>query len=100
MRYTNVTMRLNITAKPKSKKEYIKRIEADHYIVAVNEPPVSGKANQSIIKSLSKYFKLPISQIEIVMGEFTKHKVVEISINQDELEKIELSKNPQKNLFN
>ncbi len=74
-------MRIFIKAKPRSKKEYVKKIDDTHYIVAVHEPSDSGKANKAIIKSLAKYFGFPPSQINIVSGETSKNKVVEIFEN-------------------
>lgn len=78
-------MKIFIRAKPKSKREYVKKVDNTHYIVAVKEPPVSGKANQAIIKSLAEYFHKPSSQINILHGETSKQKIIEISLTQEEL---------------
>lgn len=71
-------MRIYAQAKPKSKREYIKKIDDTHYTVAVKESPVSGKANQAIIKALAEYFDKPPSQIHILFGEKSKQKVIQI----------------------
>lgn len=71
-------MKIYITAKPKSKKEYIKKIDDIHYTVAVKELPLLGKANQAIISALAKYFSIPPYKIHILYGEKSKQKVVEI----------------------
>jgi uncharacterized protein len=71
-------MKINIKAKPKSKKEYIKKIDNLHFEVAVHEVPEKDKANRAIIKSLAKYFNRPVSQIFLVSGEKSKHKVIDI----------------------
>lgn len=73
-------MKIYVRAKPKSKKEYIKRINDNHYIVAVHEPPVAGKANQAMIKSLSDYFHKPTSQIFIIKGDTSRQKTIEIPV--------------------
>lgn len=78
-------MRIYIKAKAKSRKEYIKKIDDAHYIAAVKEPPVRGKANQAIIKSLSNYFHKPTSHIYIVNGETSRKKTIEIPITADKL---------------
>lgn len=88
-------MKIYIRVKPKSRNEYIKKVDNTHYTVAVKEPPVSGKANQAIIKSLAEYFDKPSSQIHIISGAASREKVVEIPITNGELEAI----NPQKKLF-
>lgn len=77
-----------IKAKPKSKKEFVKKIDATHYVVAVNEPPVDNKANEAIIKSLANYFNISKSLIVITAGQNTKQKIVEVSLTLEELEKI------------
>lgn len=78
-------MKIFITAKPKSRKEFIKKTDDTHYVVAVNEPPVDGKANKSIIKSLAEYFRKSPSQIYIISGERIKQKVVEVPVSVDEI---------------
>lgn len=79
-------MKVYITAKPKSKKAYIKKLDDSHYTVAVNEPPISGQANKAILKSLAEYFHKPFSQLQIISGEKIKHKVIEIPLSAEDLE--------------
>lgn len=38
-----------VRAKPKSKKKFVKKIDATHYVVAVKEPPVDNKTNGNTI---------------------------------------------------
>ena len=78
-------MKIYITAKVKSKKEYVKKIDNTRYIVAVKDPPVSGKANKAILKSLAEYFDKPISQLFLISGEKSKHKIIEIPLSPEEL---------------
>lgn len=81
-------MKIFIKAKPKSKKELIKKIDATHYVVSVKEPPINNKANDAILKSLAQYFDLPNSSIDIISGKTTKQKIIEIPLSLEELEKI------------
>lgn len=83
-------MKIYISAKTKSRKEYIKKTDDTHYIVAVKEQPVRGKANKAIIKSLSNYFHKPASQIYIVNGEASRKKTIEVPITADELKDIDI----------
>lgn len=71
-------MRIFVTAKPKSKKAYIKKVDNENYIVSVKEPPSEDKANGAIIKALADYFKIPVYQIRIVSGFTGKKKVIEM----------------------
>ena len=46
--------------------------------VRVTAPPVDGKANTALIKLLAKEFKVPKSKVEIVRGETSRDKLVEL----------------------
>lgn len=92
-------MKISVTAKPKSKKEFVKKIGELSYQVAVKEEAKEGKANKAIIESLSEYFKIPKSSIEIISGLASRQKVIEISLNEKGLEEIEDSKILQPKLF-
>lgn len=71
-------MKITITAKPGSKKAYVKKIGEKEYIVSVKEPPVKGLANLAIVSSLSKYFGVPAKYIRITSGYRSKRKIIEI----------------------
>ena len=47
--------------------------------IYIKEPPSKGKANQALIKYLSKILKIPSSSIKLVHGEKSKKKIVSIS---------------------
>ena len=46
--------------------------------LAINAPPVDGKANQAVIEVLSDLFRVPKSSIVIVSGETGRNKVVAV----------------------
>lgn len=79
-------MKIYIKAKPKSKKEYVKKIDDTHYVIAVKEPPVAGKANQAIIKSLAKYFNKSSSQVYLFSGMTSRQKVFAVPLTKEEIE--------------
>ena len=56
LRYVN--MRIHVTAKPGSKKAYVKKVNETHFIVSVTQLPQAGEANEAIIKSLAGYFEM------------------------------------------
>lgn len=72
---------LSIKVKPKSKKEYVKRIDEDHLEVAVNAPPEDGKANKRVIELLGEYFNTPKKNILLIRGEKSRHKMFSITLN-------------------
>ncbi len=67
-----------IHTKTKAKVQKVERIDTAHYQVSVKEPPVSNKANCALIRTLSDYFKIPQSCIEIISGKSSKRKVIKI----------------------
>lgn len=71
-------MKIFVKAKPNSREESVERINEDHFVVAVKEPPVQGRANQAIIKALAGYFKVAVSRVRIISGYQSKEKIVEI----------------------
>ena len=73
---------ITVRAKPGVKKEYIKRLDAESFEVAVSEPPVKGRANAAIIKALALHFNIPSYQVSIISGNTSRLKKVEIILTQ------------------
>ena len=80
-----ITVRVSPNAK---KNEIIKT--TDGIKIKIASQPVDGKANKSLIEFLSKLFKVPKSNFEIVKGQSSKDKT--ILINVSDLEKINIIK--------
>jgi hypothetical protein len=79
-------MKIFVRAKPGVKKVYVKETTdlfekkgERHFVVAVGERAVEGKANRAIERALAEYFDVPFSRVRIVSGQTAKEKVVEIS---------------------
>ncbi|MBC87126.1 MAG: hypothetical protein CL677_08080 [Bdellovibrionaceae bacterium] len=71
-------MKINVQVKTRSKIESVEKQLDGSYLVRVNVPPVEGKANKRIIELLSKYLKIPKSNIELISGPKSKIKVFKI----------------------
>ncbi|MBI5193006.1 MAG: DUF167 domain-containing protein [Nitrospirae bacterium] len=71
-------MKISVKVKTGSKKDSVNQMEGASYLVSVKAQPVEGKANEAIIKILSDYFNVPKSNINILRGEHSKNKVIEI----------------------
>jgi len=71
-------MKIFVNAKPRAKIEKVKKISKNHFDVFIKQPPVNGKANQAIIKTLAEYFKISPSRINIISGHRAKKKIIEI----------------------
>ncbi len=71
-------MKIFINVKTGARENEVQKLEENEYKISVKERPVQGKANQAVIKILSKHFKVPQSNIWIKAGHTTKSKIVEI----------------------
>ena len=76
---------ITVRVSPNSKKNEIIKT-TDGIKIKIASQPVDGKANKSVIEFLSKLFKVPKSNFEIVKGQSSKDKT--IFINVSDLEKI------------
>lgn len=70
---------LKIYLQPKCSKNEIVGPYRDGIKVKVTSPPIEGKANEELIRFLSKQLGIPTSNIEIVKGFRSREKVLKIS---------------------
>ena len=71
-------MRIFVKAKPRSREERVARVDDTHFIVAVKDSPVQGKANAAIGKAFGEYFGVPVSYIKLTSGFSSKEKTFEV----------------------
>lgn len=71
-------MKIFIQAKPNAREEQIEKIDEMHFIVAVKEPPVQGRANAAIQKALAEHFGVAPARVRLVSGYSSKQKMFEI----------------------
>ena len=69
---------LNLYIQPKASRDLIVGVHGEELKIAITAPPVDGKANAHLIKYLSKAFKVPKGDINILKGEQGRHKQVKI----------------------
>jgi len=69
---------LSIRVQPNSSREGIGEIRNDALIVKLNAPAVEGRANEALIKFLSKKLEVPKSRILILHGEKARNKAVAV----------------------
>ena len=70
---------LAVRAQPGAKKTAIVGVygegDAAQLKIAVQAPPVEGRANATLVAFIAKAFGLPKSQVELVSGELSRSKV-------------------------
>lgn len=71
-------MKIFVKVKTKAKIKKLIKIDETHFTISINSPPEKGKANKEIMKTLAKYFDTTIARINIVSGEKSKEKIIEI----------------------
>ena len=71
-------MKILVDVKLKSKKSMVQKIDQNHFVVHTIKEPKDNKANVDIVCQLAKYFDVPKSNVTILVGKTTKHKIVEI----------------------
>ena len=71
-------MKINVKVKLRSKEEKIDKIDDYSFVVWTKESPVEGRANKAIIGILAEYFNIAPSNVRIVSGYNSKHKIIEI----------------------
>ncbi len=79
---------LNVRVVPRASKNGIQGILGDALKVRIQAPPVEGKANAYLIKFLSKHWKIPRRNIEILSGETGRNKRLRISNPPTKLRKM------------
>ncbi|MCP4119179.1 MAG: YggU family protein [Desulfobacteraceae bacterium] len=80
-RTTDKGVVVNIAVQPRSSKTMIAGIHNNALKVKLTSPPVDGEANKTLIKFLSKLFKVPKSALEIIKGETSRSKQVLIPVD-------------------
>jgi hypothetical protein len=79
LRAANGGVTLAVRAQPGAKKTAITGIygegAATQLKVAVQAPPVEGRANSALIAFLAKTLGLPKNQVELISGELSRSKV-------------------------
>ncbi len=71
-------MRYTVVVKPGTSLEKVIETNADELTVYLRAKPHDGEANDALIKTLSKHFKVSKTSIRIVHGIKSHHKIIEL----------------------
>lgn len=71
-------MQIFVNVKTGARQESIERINDSNFRITVKEQPQENEANYAVVEALVKYFNVTMSQIKLVRGRTSKHKVFEI----------------------
>ena len=73
-----MAIRLSIKVQPWSSKSRVLGETGGEWKIAVTAPPVDGRANAAAIKLLAEWLGVSRSAVQIVKGETSRRKIVEI----------------------
>lgn len=73
-------MRITVHAKPRSHINAVERLDETTYRVSVQEPPVEGRANTAIVRTLADHFHVAPSLVRIISGHTSRQKIVDIAL--------------------
>jgi uncharacterized protein (TIGR00251 family) len=76
---------LTIKVHPRARKRAVRRVREGEYKIWVLSPPSGGKANKEVIETLAAYFDLPVSRVKIVRGMKSRHKLVAVEADEEEI---------------
>jgi len=71
-------VRISVRAKTNAKKESVEKLSDNEFVVSVKEPPVDGRANWAICRTVADYFGVSPSRVNIISGQSSKNKILEI----------------------
>lgn len=71
-------MKYTVLVKPGSAKESVEKQPDGSLIIRTRKKAHDGEANVAVIESLSEYFHTAKTNIMILKGQTSRHKVVEI----------------------
>lgn len=69
----------NLYVQPKASRDALVGWHDGALKVAITAPPVDGKANKHLVQFLAKTFMCAKSNVEIVKGDYGRHKRVKIT---------------------
>ncbi|MGB9883699.1 MAG: DUF167 domain-containing protein, partial [Microgenomates group bacterium] len=69
-----------VKVKLKANQAKVIKVNEGYFQAFVTQPKEKGKANKQIIKLLADYFKTSSSKVQIIKGEKSKEKIVEILV--------------------
>lgn len=71
-------MNIVVKVKPNAKKNELLKISDNNFEIKTTATPENGKANESVVEILSKFFRIGKTKIKIIKGLTSHLKIIEI----------------------
>lgn len=75
----SISCTIGVRIKPGTSREKVVQVLENEVCIAVTAPPVDGKANEALIKALSKLLGVPKRAVEILRGHTSRIKLVRVN---------------------
>jgi uncharacterized protein len=70
---------VEVEVKVRASRTRVLGIKAGRLSVALAAPPVDGAANEALRRALAEHFDVPRADVQIIAGEKSRRKVVELT---------------------
>lgn len=80
--------RVNVHVTPKGGADSIVGWRGGELQVRVSAAPEHGKANLSVCKLVAKALGVPKGSVTVVLGETSRHKVIEVPVDEARLREV------------
>ncbi|HMP67433.1 MAG TPA: DUF167 domain-containing protein [Candidatus Paceibacterota bacterium] len=74
-------MYIKVRVKPNSRKEKIKKIKDNEFLLEICEPAERGLANKRVCEIIHKYFDKPTGGVRIINGHMSQVKLLRVGNN-------------------
>ncbi|MEI6498598.1 MAG: DUF167 domain-containing protein [bacterium] len=71
-------MKISVKVILNNSNEKVEEISVNSFKVWIRAKPIDGEANKRLVAVLAEYFDVSKSEVNIVLGESSKNKVVEV----------------------
>jgi uncharacterized protein len=78
LRASKAGLRFEVKVKVRASRSAVLGVDGEHLSVALAAPPVDGAANEALRRLLADHFDLPPRNVQIVGGEKSRRKVIEL----------------------
>jgi uncharacterized protein (TIGR00251 family) len=78
VRASKTGLRFEVEVKVRASRNAVLGVKANRLSVALTAPPVDGAANEALRRLLADHFDLPRQDVEIVGGEKSRRKLLEL----------------------
>jgi uncharacterized protein (TIGR00251 family) len=78
VRAAKTGLRFEVKVKVRASRSAVLGVDGEHLSVALAAPPVDGAANEALRRLLAEHFDVPQRDVQIVGGEKSRRKLIEL----------------------